>query len=388
MPEPDFASQLALLQQQARRRRRVTHASACGTRLQLDGVDYLTFASNDYLGLASHPQLIAAAQSGAARWGVGAGSAHLVAGHSLAHEQLEQRLAQFVGLPDALLFSTGYMANLAVITALLGRGDAVFADKLNHASLNDACLLARADFKRYPHNDLQRLESLLAASNAPRKLIVVDAVFSMDGDLAPLDALLALAERYDAWLYLDDAHGFGVLGAHGQGCLAHWRLQSPRLIYMATLGKAAGVAGAFVAASADLIEWLVNRAHTYIYTTAQPPLLAESLLQSIELIDKESWRRERLASLIAQLRQGCADLPWRLLPSPTPIQPLLVGSSEAALNLAEGLRRQGIWVPAIRPPTVPDGEARLRISLSAAHTPDDVERLLAALQDLGQRALA
>ena len=232
------------------------------------------------------------------------------------------------------------------------------------------------------------MESLLAASNAPRKLIVVDAVFSMDGDLAPLDALLALAERYDAWLYLDDAHGFGVLGAHGQGCLAHWRLQSPRLIYMATLGKAAGVAGAFVAASADLIEWLVNRAHTYIYTTAQPPLLAESLLQSIELIDKESWRRERLASLIAQLRQGCADLPWRLLPSPTPIQPLLVGSSEAALNLAEGLRRQGIWVPAIRPPTVPDGEARLRISLSAAHTPDDVERLLAALQDLGQRALA
>ena len=388
MPEPDFASQLALLQQQARRRRRVTHASACGTRLQLDGVDYLTFASNDYLGLASHPQLIAAAQSGAARWGVGAGSAHLVAGHSLAHEQLEQRLAQFVGLPDALLFSTGYMANLAVITALLGRGDAVFADKLNHASLNDACLLARADFKRYPHNDLQRLESLLAASNAPRKLIVVDAVFSMDGDLAPLDALLALAERYDAWLYLDDAHGFGVLGAHGQGSLAHWRLQSPRLIYMATLGKAAGVAGAFVAASADLIEWLVNKAHTYIYTTAQPPLLAEALLQSIELIDKESWRRERLASLIAQLRQGCADLPWRLLPSPTPIQPLLVGSSEAALNLAEGLRRQGIWVPAIRPPTVPDGEARLRISLSAAHTPDDVERLLAALQDLGQRALA
>ena len=382
MPAPDFAPQLAQLQQQARRRRRVAHASACSTQLQVDGVDYLAFASNDYLGLANHPQLIAAAQAGAARWGVGAGSAHLVAGHSLAHEQLERRLAQFVGLPDALLFATGYMANLALITALLGRGDAVFADRLNHASLNDACLLARADFKRYPHNDLQRLERLLANSKAPCKLIVVDAVFSMDGDLAPLDALLALAERYDAWLYLDDAHGFGVLGAHGQGCLAHWRLQSPRLIYMATLGKAAGVAGAFVAASADLIEWLVNRAHTYIYTTAQPPLLAESLLQSIELIDKESWRRERLTSLIAQLRQGCADLPWRLLPSLTPIQPLLVGSSEAALNLAEGLRQQGIWVPAIRPPTVPDGEARLRISLSAAHTQGDVERLLAALRDI------
>lgn len=380
--DTDIREGLALLRQQSRLRQRCSHAGACGPQLSVDGASYLAFASNDYLGLANHPQLIAAAQAGAARWGVGAGSAHLVAGHSLAHERLERRLAEFTGLPDALLFSTGYMANLAVITALLGRDDAVFADKLNHASLNDACLLARAEFKRYPHNDLQRLESLLAASPARRKLIVVDAVFSMDGDLAPLPQLLALAEAYDAWLYLDDAHGFGVLGEQGQGSLAHWQLRSPRLIYMATLGKAAGVAGAFVAGSTELIEWLVNKAHTYIYTTAQPPLLAEALLQSIDLIEQESWRRERLAMLIDQLRQGCDGLPWRLMPSPTPIQPLLVGSSEAALALADGLRRQGIWVPAIRPPTVPDGQARLRISLSAAHTPDDVARLLAALKAL------
>ncbi len=347
-----------------------------------DGQPCLAFASNDYLGLASHPRVICAAQDGAARWGVGAGSAHLVAGHCLAHEQLEQRLAAFVGMPDALLFSTGYMANLAVLTALLGRGDAVFADRLNHASLNDGCLLARATLRRYPHQDLRRLESLLAASQARRKLIAVDAVFSMDGDLAPVPQLLALAERYDAWLYLDDAHGFGVLGPQGQGSLAHWRLQSPRLIYMATLGKAAGVAGACVAGSASLIDWLVNAAHTYLYTTAQPPLLAEALLQSVELIEAEPWRRERLATLIAQLRQGCVGLPWRLLPSSTPIQPLMVGSSEAALALADGLRQKRLWVPAIRPPTVPDGQARLRISLSAAHTTADVAQLAGALHQL------
>lgn len=378
----DFSADLETRQAQSLLRRRPLLESAPGARLKIDGKEYLAFASNDYLGLANHPVLIAAAQQAAACWGVGGTASHLVAGHFTPHEQLEQQLAAFVGLPAALLFSSGYMANLGLLTALLRRGDAVFADKLNHASLNDACLLARAEFKRFRHNDLAQLETLLAASTAGRKIIAVDAVFSMDGDLAPLDQLLLLAERYDAWLYLDDAHGFGVLGAQGQGSLAHWAIHSPRVIYMATLGKAAGVAGAFVAGPADLIQWLINKAHTYIYTTAQPPMLAATLSASLQLIADEGWRRERLQALIGQLRSGCADLPWRLLPSQTAIQPLLVGSSDAALQLAQQLREHGIWVPAIRPPTVQEGTARLRISLSAAHTAEDVETLLTALKEL------
>ena len=219
--------------------------------------------------------MIEAARDGATQYGVGAGASHLVLGHTRAHEQLEQQLAAFVNLPRALLFSTGYMANLGIVTALVGREDAVFADRLNHASLNDACLLARAQFKRYAHNHLEQLERLLASTKAKRKLIVADAVFSMDGDIAPVPHLLALAERYDAWLMLDDAHGFGVLGAGGRGVLEHFGVSNSRVIYMATLGKAAGVSGAFVAGDATLIELLMQRARTYIYTTAMPPLLAQ-----------------------------------------------------------------------------------------------------------------
>ena len=343
---------------------------------------YLAFCSNDYLGLANHPQLIAALQQGAEQYGVGAGAAHLVSGHSIAHHQLEQALATFVGKPAALLFSTGYMANLGTVQALVDKGDTVFADKLNHASLNDAMLLSRATVKRYRHNDMVQLAQLLEQAGSGRKLIVTDAVFSMDGDLAPLPELLALCERHDAWLLVDDAHGFGVLGEQGRGSVAHFGIASPRIIYMATLGKAAGVFGAFVAAEQVVIDTLINHARSYIYTTATPPALASAVLESLKLIGQGDALREHLRKLIAQLRNGLADLPWKLMPSVTAIQPLLIGDNHAALALSEGLRKRGIWVAAIRPPTVPQGTARLRITLSAAHSAEDVARLVEALHEL------
>lgn len=348
-------------------------------RVTVDGGEYTAFCSNDYLGLAADPRLMAAARTGMDRYGVGAGASHLILGHSGAHHQLEEALASFVRRPRALLFSTGYMANMGVVGALAGRGDAVFADRLNHASLNDAALLSRATFKRYPHNDLAVLARLLETTPARRRLVIVDAVFSMDGDIAPVPALLALCERHDAWLLIDDAHGFGVLGAQGRGTLAHFGIDSERVIYMATLGKAAGVAGAFVAAGEDLIETLIQNARTYIYTTAMPPLLAQALLASLPLIAEEEWRRERLRQLTTQLRHELGNAPWRLLPSETPIQPLLVGGNAGALGLSARLAAQGLLVPAIRPPTVPQGTSRLRISLSADHTAADVTRLTTAL---------
>jgi 8-amino-7-oxononanoate synthase len=356
-----------------------------GVRVTLDGTPYLSFSSNDYLGLASHPEICVAAQLAAARYGVGAGAAHLLTGHHRLHHELEVRLAEFVGMPAALLFSTGYMASLGVLPALLDRHGEVFEDKLNHASLVDAALLSRAKLTRYPHGDLAVLERRLAASTAPVKLIATDTVFSMDGDLAPLSALQALARRYDAWLYLDDAHGFGVLGECGQGALALLaERHDSRLIYLATLGKAAGVAGAFVAGSAELIEWLVNTARTYVFTTAQPPMLAAAVSASLAVIAGDAWRRTHLAVLIEHLKASLADLPWPLLPSDTPIQPVLVGGNADALRLADGLRARGILIPAIPPPTVPVGEARLRISLSAAHSLADVDDLSAALHALAR----
>ncbi len=352
-----------------------------GPRVRIDGRDYLAFASNDYLGLANHPALIAAAGDAAVRWGVGGGASHLVAGHFRAHAELEQHLAAWLQLPAALLFSSGYQANLAVITALVGRGDAVFADRLNHASLNDACLLSRAEFKRFAHHDLAQLERLLAASTAPTKLIAVDAVYSMDGDCAPLAALLALAERFDAWLYVDDAHGFGVLG-EGRGSVVEAGLHSERLIQMVTLGKAAGVAGAAVAAHAVVIDWLVNSARPFIFTTSTSPLLAHTVQASLRLMADEPERRAALRARMAELKHQLAGLPWTLLPSDTPIQPLLIGGNAEALAVSAGLRARGIWVPAIRPPTVPPGSARLRIALSAAHQPQDIVRLADALREL------
>jgi 8-amino-7-oxononanoate synthase len=350
----------------------------------VDGKAYLSFCSNDYLGLASHAQLIAALQRGAAQHGAGAGAAHLVSGHTQPHHELEIALAAFVNKPAALLFSTGYMANLGVVQALVGKDDTVFADKLNHASLNDAMQLSRAHIKRYRHNDIAQLAQLLAQTNSGRKLVITDAVFSMDGDLAPLPELLGLCERHDAWLLVDDAHGFGVLGEQGRGSLAHFGIASPRIIHMATLGKAAGVFGAFVAAERVVIDTLINNARSYVYTTATPPALASAVLASLQLIEQGDARRTHLQTLIAQLRSGLKNLPWSLMPSSTAIQPLLIGENQAALNLSAALREHGIWVAAIRPPTVPQGTARLRITLSAAHSATDVTHLTGALHELAQ----
>ena len=381
-----LAAELADLETRGLRRARRVLQSPQAARVIVDGREYLAFCSNDYLGLANHPRLTQAAQEGCARYGVGAGASHLILGHSAAHHALEEALARFVGLPRALLFSTGYMANIGVVTALVGRADAIFADRLNHASLNDACLLSRAAFRRYPHHDLGALENLLSVTRARRKLVVTDAVFSMDGDIAPAPELVALAERFDAWLLLDDAHGFGVLGNRGCGVLSHFGIESPRVVYMATLGKAAGVFGAFVAARAQVVETLVQRARSYIYTTAAPPLLAHALLESLRLIEAEQWRRDRLSQLIRLLKEGLAAHRWRLMQSDTAIQPLIVGGNTEAVAASEQLAQRGILVPAIRPPTVPQRTARLRISLSAAHTVDDVAQLVGALNDIGGTA--
>ncbi|GAB4057830.1 8-amino-7-oxononanoate synthase [Uliginosibacterium sediminicola] len=374
--------ELTALDAQSLRRRRRTVESACGPRVEVAGETLLAFASNDYLGLAADPRLAQAAALAAQRWGVGAGASHLVSGHSRAHEALEEALAEFTGNQAALLFSTGYMANIAVMPALLGRNGDIFADRLNHASLVDGAQLARASLNRYAHVDMGMLAAQLAASTAREKLIVSDAVFSMDGNIAPLAQLLELAERHNAWLLLDDAHGFGVLGPQGRGSVAAAGLKSERLIYMGTLGKAAGVSGAFVAGSRKLIDWLQQRARPYIFTTAMPPMLAEVLLSALQLIEAADDRRAHLTALIAQLRTGLAAQQSRLMPSSTPIQPLLIGDNAATLAVAEALHARQLWVPAIRPPTVPVGAARLRISLSAAHSLADVDTLCQALSEI------
>ncbi len=376
----ELAADLAAREEQGLLRSRRLLASPQRARVHVDGRDYIAFCSNDYLGLAADPRLAVAAKAGIDRYGVGAGASHLILGHSTAHHQLEAALAAFVRQPRALLFSTGYMANMGVVSALVGRGDAVFGDRLNHASLNDAALVSRATFKRYAHGDLVALERLLQATPARRRLVITDAVFSMDGDIAPVPALLELCERHDAYLLIDDAHGFGVLGAQGRGTLTHFGITSERVIYMATLSKAAGVAGAFVAGNATLIDTLIQHARAYIYTTATPPLLAHALLASLQLMEQEDWRRVRLQELMLQLKQGLAGSAWRLLSSETPIQPLLVGGNAEALALSERLAAQGLLVPAIRPPTVPKGTARLRISLSADHEAADVAQLITALR--------
>ena len=365
-----------------RQRRTVTDAR--GVRLAVDGKQYVSFCSNDYLGLANHPRIIAALQAGAERYGAGAGAAHLVSGHSLAHEALEEELAAFVGKPKALLFSSGYMANLGAVQALVYRGDTVFADKLNHASLNDAMLLSRANVRRYRHNDIAHLDAMLGETKKGRKLVCTDAVFSMDGDRAPLPELLDLCEKHDAWLILDDAHGFGVSGKNGRGSLSHSDVDSPRIIYMATLGKAAGVFGAFVAAEKIVIDTLVNNARSYIYTTATPPALSVALSESLKLIADGDERRSHLQGLITKLRKGLDGLRWGLMESGTAIQPLMIGGNQAALDLSVALRERGIWFPAIRPPTVPEGTARLRITLSAAHQASDVETLIENLHELAR----
>jgi len=346
----------------------------------VNGQAVLSFCSNDYLGLANHPEVIAAFKQGADDYGVGSGAAHLINGHTRAHQALEDELAAFCGYERALLFSTGYMANLGAVGALVGRGDAVFQDRLNHASLLDAGLLSGANFKRYPHNDAEALAQQLAASSAQEKLILTDGVFSMDGDLARLPELASLARKHDAWLMVDDAHGLGILGKNGRGILEHFGLNANEVpILMGTLGKALGTAGAFVAGSNDLIEWLIQAARPYIYTTAMPAALAEATRASLRLVDSEPWRREHLRALITHFKTGAQQLGLSLMPSDTPIQPILLGEASEATRLSNQLFESGIHVTAIRPPTVPQGSARLRVTFSAAHSLDDVDELLRQL---------
>ena len=340
---------------------------------------FLSFCSNDYLGLANHHDLIATMQSAAQASGVGSGASNLITGHHRYHDNLEKQLAKFVHMPAALLFSTGYMANIGVISALMGRNDAVFADKLNHACLNDGAFLSRAAFHRFPHNDVVALEELLKTSTAKHKLIAADAVFSMDGDMAPLPEYLSLCEKYDAYLYVDDAHGFGVLGEHGQGTLNHFKLKSPRIIMMATLGKAAGVAGAFVAGEQVVIDYLIQKANSYVYSTPAPPALSATLSASVNLIEHGDHLRSHLRTLIAYLKDNLNCRKWQLMPSDTAVQPLVVGGNHEALALSEYLQSCGVLVPAIRPPTVHVGTSRLRISLSAAHSIEDIQKLIKVL---------
>ena len=383
----EFPGRLADLQRQHQLRERRVVVPQGGAYMQINGERLLAFCSNDYLGLAQHPALIDAACSGARRYGVGAGASPLVSGHSAANDALEHALARFVGLPRALYFYAGYSANTGIVPALVGKGDAIFSDALNHACLIDGARLSGAQIHRFAHADLAALEAQLLGSSAPRKLIMSDAVFSMDGTVANIPGLLDLAERFDALLLLDDAHGFGVLGPQGRGALAQFGLTgahaSPRVLYMATLGKAAGVAGAFVAGPAALVDWLMQTTRSYVFATAAPAMLASALRASLELMEHGDHLRSHLNQLIARLRStlaaGLAGSSWRLGESTTAIQPLMIGANDAAMAVMDGLRQRGLWVPAIRPPTVAPGTARLRIALSAAHTTADVDRLAAAL---------
>jgi len=355
-----------------------------GVELRADGADLLSFCSNDYLGLANDARVIAAFKAGAEAYGVGSGSSHLITGHQRPHHALEEEIAAFVGTERALLFSTGYMANLGVAGALLDRRATAFEDKLNHASLIDAARLSGAAVKRYPHLDMTQLAARLATVQG-EKLILTDGVFSMDGDVAPLPQLVALAGQHDARLLVDDAHGIGVLGAGGRGSFEHFGLRPGNpAILLGTLGKAFGTFGAFIAGDDDLIEYLIQQARTYIYTTALPPAVAEATRASLRIIQEEGWRREALKERITEFRAGATQLGFALLDSSTPIQPVILGDAEAAVTASEALRARGILVPAIRPPTVPAGSARLRVSFCSLHTASHVERLLEALADAVQ----
>ncbi|MGC4008343.1 MAG: 8-amino-7-oxononanoate synthase [Pseudomonas sp.] len=381
----DLAARLAQRQADDLYRRRPLLESPQGPEVVIDGQPMLAFCSNDYLGLANHPEVIAAIRAGAERWGVGGGASHLVNGHCGPHHELELALAEFTGRPRALLFSTGYMANLGTVTALVGKGDSVLEDRLNHASLLDAGLLSGARFSRYLHNDAASLASRLEKAEG-NSLVVTDGVFSMDGDLADLPALCAKAREMGAWVMVDDAHGFGPLGATGGGIVEHFGLGIEDVpVLVGTLGKAFGTAGAFVAGSEELIETLIQFARPYIYTTSQPPAVACATLKSLELLRAESWRRDHLNALIARFRAGAQAIGLELMDSPTPIQPILVGGSAQAMALSAELRQRGILVGAIRPPTVPAGTARLRVTLSASHTQAQVDRLLVALAESWQR---
>ncbi|MGH1485125.1 MAG: 8-amino-7-oxononanoate synthase [Cellvibrionaceae bacterium] len=380
MLDDELRSALDERRQLHRYRQRLVVSSPPTTHITVDDKQYLGFCSNDYLGLANHPQVIETFRTVAEENGVGSGASHLVCGHSEHHHRLEEALAKFTGRERVLLFSTGYMANLGVISALINRNDTVLEDRLNHASLIDAGLLSRAQFKRFQHNDVEQLDKQLSEAKG-RKLVVVDGVFSMDGDLAPLPDLASLCQDRGAHLMIDDAHGFGVLGDSGGGCAEHFQLSQQSLpILVGTLGKAFGTFGAFVAGSEALIETLIQFARPYIYTTALPPAIAAATLTSLSLIESEKNRRVTLQQRIEQFRQGAAEMGLPLMDSFTPIQPVVLGDDALVLTVAELLKEAGILIGAIRPPTVPEGTARLRITFSAEHSEEDVARLLASLE--------
>ena len=378
-PFPELAGGLDDIARQGLYRSRRIIESPQGIHLQIDGKTIVNFCSNDYLGLANHPDVINAFKAGADRYGVGSGSAHLICGHSAAHHALEDELAAFTGRDRALLFSTGYMANIGAVSALLGRADTVFEDRLNHASLLDGGLLSGARFKRYAHADAASLEAKLDQALG-RKLIVTDGVFSMDGDFAPLDELAMVAKKHKAWLMVDDAHGLGVIGEHGGGILEHYALSQDDVpVLMGTLGKGLGSFGAFVAGSEVLIETLIQKARTYIYTTAMPAAVAEATRASLKIVIEQNWRRDKLKQLSERFRQGAEQLGLTLMASSSAIQLVLIGDSQTAVDISIALLKAGFLVSAIRPPTVPQGSARLRVTFSALHEQQDVDRLLDAL---------
>ena len=378
----------AILQAQLDQRRaehlyrtRLNVASGCSSTLNIDGRTLVNFCSNDYLGLAAHPEISLALKQAADQFGTGSGASHLISGHSKIHDQLEQQLAEFTGRPRALLYSTGYMANMGVINALVGRHDLVLQDQLNHASLLDGGHLSRATSQRYKHADLENLQQRLEQSTANRKLIVTDGVFSMDGDLAPLKELSGLAAKHNSWLMVDDAHGFGALGMQGGGLVEELNLTVEQVpVLVGTLGKSFGTFGAFVAGSEALIETLIQFSRSYIYTTAMPPAIAAATLASLKILRQETWRREKLTSLIAQFRRGAEQIGVPLMDSSTPIQPVLINDDQKVMQVSAALREQGFLVGAIRPPTVPAGSGRLRITFSADHSEEQVEQLLSALE--------
>ena len=382
--ETAIAQSLNLRREQHLYRSRRIIASPQGPRVTIGNKSYLSFCSNDYLGLANHPDVVAALQKGAEQYGAGSGAAHLISGHSQAHHALEEELAEFVGRPRALLFSTGYMANLGTVAALLNKSDAIFEDRLNHASLIDAGLTSGASFHRYAHGDVDSLLAVLAKSDATKKLIVTDGVFSMDGDIAPLDRLSQVAQEQHAWLMVDDAHGLGVIGEQGRGTLDYHGMSTKDVpVLMGTLGKALGNFGAFVSGEEDLVEYLIQEARTYIYTRALPPAIAEATRTSLRLAQQEQWRRDKLHSLMERFRSGATELGLQLMDSSTPIQPLLVGDNARTLQLSRQLFDNGLLISAIRPPTVPVNTARLRITFSASHEEQDVDLLLSQLEQLG-----
>ncbi|MDT8371698.1 MAG: 8-amino-7-oxononanoate synthase [Gammaproteobacteria bacterium] len=379
-----LAGELSERKTRGRYRQQRVRSGQQGVDITLDGQRFLSFCSNDYLGLANHPALKKAFIDSVEHDGVGSGAAHLLTGHSRFHDELEQALADFTGHQRALLFSSGYQANLGVIDGLMARDDVIIQDKLNHASLLDGGRLALAKQLRYQHNDMTALaRRLISTQSVERKLIVSDGVFSMDGDIAPLADIMDLANTYQAGVVIDDAHGFGVLGQTGRGSIEHWQLSADNLpIVVGTFGKAFGTAGAFVAADNDVIETLIQQARSYVYTTAQPAAIAAATLASLKLGQTETWRREKLQALIAQFRNGAEQLGLELMQSFTAIQPVVIGDDQKAIQTGKALEQKGLLVGVIRPPTVPEASARLRITLSVNHTEQHVVQLLTALEQI------